>query len=111
MVSRAGRPNRSGDPRIPQRAGRPGAIKADGLLHSLSRRLPYQAKTWLKALLKVSPLRHEAFEEGEVSFGDIEGRFFAGRPRCPVYSKCISSRHFDAAGTGTCQILLRGPVQ
>ena len=89
------------------RAG-PGAIKADGLLHSLSRRLPYQAKTWLKALLKVSPLRHEAFDEGEMSFADIEGRFFAGRPRCPVYSKCISSRHFDAAGTGTCQILLRG---
>jgi hypothetical protein len=85
-----------------------GAIKADGLLHSLSRRLPYQAKTWLKALLKASPLRHEAFDEEEVSFADIESRFFAGRPRCPVYSKCISSRHFDAAGTGTCQILLRG---
>jgi hypothetical protein len=89
------------------RAG-PGAIKADGLLHSLSRRLPYRAKTWLKGLLKVSPLRHEAFDEGEVSFADIEARFFARRPRCPVYSKCISSRHFDAAGTGTCQILLRG---
>ena len=26
----------------------------------------------------------------------------------PAYSKCISSRHFDAAGTGTCQILVRG---
>src|SRR6516162_857657 len=37
-----------------------------------------------------------------------QARFFAGRPCCPVYSKCISSRHFDAAGTGTCQILLRG---
>jgi spore maturation protein CgeB len=58
--------------------------------------------------LKVSPLRHEAFDNGEVSFAEIEARFFAGRPRCPVYSKCISSRHFDAAGTGTCQILLRG---
>ncbi len=92
---------------LSERAGR-GAIKADGLLHSLSRRLPYRVKTWLKATLKVSPLRHEAFDEGEVSFADIEGRFFAGRPRCPVYSKCISSRHFDAAGTGTCQILVRG---
>jgi hypothetical protein len=89
------------------RTGR-SAIKADGLLHSLSRRLPYEFKIWLKAFLKVSPLRHEAFDEGEVSFADIEGRFFAGRPHCPIYSKCISSRHFDAAGTGTCQILLRG---
>jgi len=85
-----------------------GVIKADGLFHALSRRLPYQVKTWLKALLRVSPLRHEAFDDGEVSFADLEARFFAGRPRCPVYSKCISSRHFDAAGAGTCQILLRG---
>ena len=88
--------------------GGAGAIKADGLFHALSRRLPYHAKSWLKALLRVSPLRHEAFDNGEVDFADIEARFFTGRPRCPVYSKCISSRHFDAAGAGTCQILLRG---
>ena len=25
-----------------------------------------------------------------------------------MYSKAISSRHFEAAGTGTCQILVRG---
>ncbi len=43
-----------------------------------------------------------------MSFAEIEQRFFAGRQHCPAYSKCISSRHFDAAGTGTCQILVRG---
>jgi spore maturation protein CgeB len=83
-------------------------IRADGLIHASSRRLPYQVKTWLKALLKISPIRHEAFDRRELSFAEIEARFFAGRPRCPVYSKCISSRHFDAAGAGTCQILIRG---
>ena len=83
-------------------------IRADGLLHALSRRLPYRVKTWLRMLLTISPIRHEAFDDGALSFEDIEARFFTGRPRCPVYSKCISSRHFDAAGTKTCQILLRG---
>jgi hypothetical protein len=85
-----------------------GAIRGDGMLHAFGRRLPYQIKTWLKALLKISPLRHEAFDAEAVSFAELEARFFAARPRCPVYSKCISSRHFDAAGTATCQILVRG---
>jgi hypothetical protein len=82
-------------------------IRADGFVHAISRRLPYRAKTWLKEFLRVSPIRHEAFDD-HASFEEIEARFFGLRPRCPVYSKCISSRHFDAAGTGTCQILVRG---
>src|SRR5207248_10758487 len=64
--------------------------------------------TWLKDSLKVLPIRHEAFHGAEVSFSEIQARFFTDRPRCPAYSKCISSRHFDAAGAGTCQILMRG---
>jgi Glycosyl transferases group 1 len=89
------------------RAG-PGSLRADGPVHALGRRLPYRVKTLLTRLLKVSPIHHEAFDHRETSFAEIQARFFAGRPRCPVYSKCISSRHFDAAGTGTCQILVRG---
>lgn len=85
-----------------------GTIRADGTFHSISRRLPYRVKTWLKAILQISPIRHEAFGTLELDFTEIETRFFAGRSRCPVYSKCVSSRHFDAAGTRTCQILLRG---
>ena len=90
-----------------RRAGR-GALRADGSIHALGRRLPYRVKTWLRSLLRISPIRHEAFDDSKASFDQIQARFFAGRPCCPVYSKCISSRHFDAAGTGTCQILLRG---
>lgn len=84
------------------------SIRADGFLHSASRRLPYRLKTRLRRLLKFLPLRHEAFDDQEVSFAEIKARFFTDRPRCPVYSKAISSRHFEAAGTGTCQILVHG---
>jgi spore maturation protein CgeB len=44
----------------------------------------------------------------ELPFAEVHARFFANRPRPPVYGKCISSRHFDAIGTKTCQIMLRG---
>lgn len=90
-----------------QRSGAP-TIRADGWLHAVARRLPYGAKASLKALLARSTVRHEALDPGEEHAAEIHQRFFAARPRCPAYSKCISSRHFDAAATGTCQILGRG---
>ena len=34
--------------------------------------------------------------------------FLPERPRPAFYGKCVSSRHFDAAGTKTCQIMFRG---
>jgi hypothetical protein len=43
-----------------------------------------------------------------VGFGELHERFFA-EPACDYRSgKCISSRHFEAIGTETCQILLEG---
>jgi hypothetical protein len=39
---------------------------------------------------------------------DIQAQFFTGKARPAIYGKCISSRHFDAAGTKTCQIMFRG---
>ena len=83
-------------------------IQADGWLHAAVRRLPYGAKAGLKALLRRSPLKHEAFDPDDNDFAEVRSRFFAGLPRCPAYSKCISSRHFEAAATGTCQLLVEG---
>ncbi|HEV2300068.1 MAG TPA: glycosyltransferase [Stellaceae bacterium] len=83
-------------------------IRADGLAHRAARHLPYPAKAWLRKMLASSPVRHEAIDDAGANPVEIRERFFAGRPRCPAYSKCISSRHFDAAGTGTCQILVTG---
>ena len=90
-----------------ERVGGP-TIKADGWLHAAVRHLPYGLKDRLKALLAVSPIRHEALVRNDADFDEIQVRFFSGRAPCPVYSKCISSRHFEAAATGTCQILMRG---
>ena len=82
-------------------------VRADGWLHAAARRLPYGVKAVLRALQQGSSLRHEAFDlQGNLD--EIQRRFFATKPRCPAYSKCISSRHFEAAATGTCQLLLRG---
>jgi hypothetical protein len=83
-------------------------IRANGRLHAAFRRLPYGLKTVLKQLLAASPMQHEALDAGDADFPEIAARFFNGRPRCPAYSKCISSRHFEAAATGTCQILVGG---
>jgi hypothetical protein len=82
-------------------------VRADGWLHAAARRLPYGIKAGLKALQQRSSLRHEAFDsQGDLD--EVQTRFFATKPRCPAYSKCISSRHFEAAATGTCQLLLHG---
>ena len=83
-------------------------IRADGRLHAAVRHLPYGLKAGLKAVLASSQIHHEAFDSSDADFSEIAARFFTGRPRCPAYSKCISSRHFEAAATGTCQILVRG---
>jgi hypothetical protein len=92
---------------IGERSGR-ATIKADGALHAATRRLPYRLKERLKAVLKCLPFRHEALDLPPDSAAEIETRFFGPARRAPVYSKCISSRNFDAAGTGTCQLLVRG---
>jgi len=84
------------------------SIRADGFLHSAFRHLPYPVKAWLRALVKSLPVQHEALDDPGVYFAEIMARFFSDRPRCPMYSKAISSRHFEAAGTGTCQIMVRG---
>ena len=41
------------------------------------------------------------------TFADVFGRFFSAY-RNPVSGKTVSSRHFEAVGTKTCQILLEG---
>ena len=83
-------------------------IRADSRLHSIVRRLPYGIKSGLRAVLQRSPLRHEALASDAAECAEVVNTFFAQRPRCPAYSKCISSRHFEAAATGTCQILIKG---
>jgi hypothetical protein len=58
--------------------------------------------------MKSGPFRHEALVNEQLDYDDIFERFFKGLERPAHYAKCISSRHFDAVGTKTCQIMLRG---
>ena len=51
---------------------------------------------------------YQTVADEAISYATIHAQFFAGKPKAPVYGKCISSRHFDAVGTKTCQIMFRG---
>jgi hypothetical protein len=83
-------------------------IKNDSAIRWLGHRMPWWVRSMLRNSLWSGPIRHEAAINERVNPDDILQRFFSGRERSPFYGKCISSRHFDAAGTKTCQIMFRG---
>jgi hypothetical protein len=83
-------------------------LKADSPMRRLAHRLPYGVKAALRPLLRQGPIRHEALEAEGVDAAEVLERFFKGKPKPPVYAKCISSRHFDAIGSRTVQIMFPG---
>jgi spore maturation protein CgeB len=83
-------------------------LRADSPLSRLARRLPYGAKTALRRVLRNGFVGYEAFDAEQLDFAEIHRQFFAGRRKAPVYSKCVSSRHFDAIGCKTLQIMFPG---
>lgn len=89
-------------------AGRGIVIANDSPLRKLGHKLPWWLRSMLRRVLRAGPVRHEALVNEQIPFDEIYARFFAGRKPAPVYGKCISSRHFDAIGTQTCQIMFRG---
>lgn len=88
--------------------GRGFVIRADSRLRGVAHRMPYRLKMLARQILRRGPIRHEAIAAEDMDFAAIHARFFASRERAPVYSKCISSRHFDAVGTKTVQIMFPG---
>lgn len=88
--------------------GRRLTIANDSPLRRLGHRLPWWARAALRKVLSRGVVRHESTLAEELPFGEIHDRFFRDRKRPAFYGKCISSRHFDAIGTGTCQILIEG---
>ena len=77
-------------------------------LRKIAHRLPWRLREVLVSLVSRGPIRYEATVLSQVSEQEILEKFFLKAARAPTYSKCISSRHFDAIGTGTVQILLTG---
>jgi spore maturation protein CgeB len=80
----------------------------DNPLRNLVRRLPLPVKSALGWVLRRGPVKYAGFEDSHLDFDELNEMFFQSAQRCPAYSKAISSRHFDAIGTKTCQIMLEG---
>ena len=83
-------------------------IRNDSLLRRLGHKLPWALRAGIRHMLSRGPVRHESTANENSRFDEVFERFYRGRPRCPAYSKCISSRHFDAIGTKTVQIMFPG---
>ena len=58
-------------------------------------------------MLRALGAKYETLVNEVQSYADIHDHFFKISLRPPVYGKRISSRHFDAIGTKTCQIMFR----
>lgn len=88
-------------------------LPQSGGLRALARRfLPASLR---KAIVKASPDRF--IEDYNLGIGDdsdspairrAQAKIFRHENRAPVYTKCISSRHFDAIGATCVQILIAG---
>ena len=84
-------------------------IPSDSMLRKLAHRLPWGVRQWIIKILKSGPIKHESLIGSDEDFDEVFQRFFKDKPFPPRFSgKCISSRHFDAIGTHTCQIMLAG---
>ena len=83
-------------------------VHADSPLQMFWHHIPSSIRTIVGPLLKKGGVRHEAISAETLDFDEIYSHFFDGRPRSSFYTKCISSRHFDAIGTKTVQIMFPG---
>lgn len=83
-------------------------IANDSRLRRFGHMLPWWMRAFARNVMRAGPVRHESLVNEAVPAQEILERFFAGRPRPEIHGKCISSRHFDAIGTKTCQIMVRG---
>ena len=83
-------------------------IANDSALRALGHKLPWWVRAGLRSVLGTGLIRHEALINENLSYEGIHARYFARRARPTFYGKCISSRHFDAIGTKTCQIMFPG---
>ena len=84
-------------------------IANDSRLLRIGYRLPRWSRWVVRQVLDAAGVRfeHDVYGQPQV-YEEIYEHFFSDRPRPAIYGKCISSRHFDAIGTKTCQIMFRG---
>lgn len=90
------------------RAGGQRVIGSRPWMFKLGTRLPAPVQRVIKALMRRGGVGYATDIYKSLSFDEVYERFFAHRTLSPVSGKHMTSRHFDAAGTGTCQILVKG---
>ena len=83
-------------------------ISSDSPLRNLARGLPMPIKSILTFLARKGPIKYAPFADDDVPFTTIYQRFFKDAEKCPVYSKAVSSRHFDAIGCKTALLMPEG---
>lgn len=73
------------------------------------RHLPWRLREALMEAARRIGVRYAPLLSAEEEMtAEIEQRFFPPEQLCPYPATCISSRHFDAIGCGTAQLLLEG---
>ncbi len=83
-------------------------IPRDNIARRLYRGIiPSYARAWLRQRMGMRLIEAHELDQ-EDNFDEIWALFFSKAQPCPVYSKAISSRHFDAVGTRTLQVLFPG---
>jgi hypothetical protein len=84
------------------------AINPTASIRGLARRLPWNLRQWMLRNLKRVGIAHEAIESDPTLQAEVIERFFGNGPSDNPSGTCISSRHFDAIGCRTVQILVEG---
>lgn len=83
-------------------------LPTDGVVINLIKKiLSPSIKNKLRSLLKQVVITQDQIGEN-FDFWSVKDQFFTTDNKCPVYSKAISSRHFDAIGTKTLQVMYPG---
>ncbi|MEI7492976.1 MAG: hypothetical protein WCJ92_00035 [Alphaproteobacteria bacterium] len=78
-----------------------GARKMYGMI------IPSAIRKLINYYLREKLIEADMLDE-DCNFDEIFQKFFSKTLKCPVYSKAISSRHFDAIGTKTLHIMYPG---
>lgn len=88
------------------------AIKPDSIAERLWTSIPKPVRDKLrekvKTIIGLFGIKYYSDIYENLTFEDSYDNFFKDTPKTPFYSKAISSRHFDAIGAKTCQLLLKG---
>jgi hypothetical protein len=83
-------------------------VRKGSVVERVGLALPSGLRRRIKGVLEAADVWQEFLVHRAMDFDEIHAKFFVCLERPPVYSKAISSRHFDAIGTKTCQIMFPG---